>query len=291
MSAENASQSISKRLRRLRFQLLDALGFGQYGWFIPYRYRAGSPPPVDPYPEAPFAAARDQIRESLEQAAHYSDQWSLMDGRDPPPAPRFNQDWFPGLDAALLYGLIRARKPQRIIEIGSGHSTRFAARAIADEGLDTDLSAIDPAPRADIAGLSGRIAIQRQTIQQADLSQFSKLAAGDMLFIDSSHVLMPGSDVDILFNRVMPLLPAGVLVHIHDILLPAPYPPSWNWRGYNEQNAVYGLAAGGGYQIIASSHYAETHMAEDLAALMPDLPLKPAGGMATSLWLEKRADL
>lgn len=287
MSVGAPKQTLQKRLRRLRFQLADALGLGQYGWFIPYRYRAGSPPPVDPYPEAPFTAARPQIRESLEQAARYSDQWPGMDGRDPPPAPRFDQDWFPGLDAALLYGLVRARKPKRIIEIGSGHSTRFAARAIADEGLDTALTAIDPAPRADIAGLSGRIAIQRCTIQQADLSQFGKLSAGDMLFIDSSHVLMPGSDVDILFNRVMPLLPTGVLVHIHDILLPDPYPPGWDWRGYNEQNAVYGLVSGGGYQIIASSWYAEMRMTDDIAAMMPDLPPKPAGAMATSLWLLK----
>lgn len=108
-----------------------------------------------------------------------------------------------------------------------------------------------------------------------------------MLFIDSSHVLMPGSDVDILFNRVMPLLPTGVLVHIHDILLPDPYPPGWDWRGYNEQNAVYGLVSGGGYQIIASSWYAEMRMTDDIAAMMPDLPPKPAGAMATSLWLLK----
>ena len=273
----------------MRFQLADALGLGQYGWFIPYRYRAGSPPPSTPYPEAPFDAARPLIRQSLEQSASYSAHWPLMDGRDPPPAPRFNQDWFPGLDAALLYGLVRARKPARIVEIGSGHSTRFAARAVADEGLPTIITAIDPAPRADIAGLSGRVSIQQVTIQQAGDTAFRDLAAGDMLFIDSSHVLMSGSDVDILLNRVMPMLPKGALVHIHDILLPDPYPDAWEWRGYNEQNAVYGLIASGGYQIIASSHYAETRMAEDVKALMPDLPPKPGGAHATSIWLEKRS--
>jgi predicted O-methyltransferase YrrM len=273
----------------MRFQILDALGFGQHGWFIPYRYRAGSPAPISPYPEAPFENARTAMLESLKQTAEFSDAWPKMDGRDPPPAPRFNQDWFPGLDAALLYGLVRARKPSRIIEIGSGHSTRFAARAVADAGLDTVITAIDPAPRADIAGLSAQVTIQRATIQQADLAVFSELSAGDILFIDSSHVLMPGSDVDILFNCIMPLLPAGALVHIHDILLPDPYPDAWEWRGYNEQNAVYGLIAGGGYEVIASSHYIETRMADDLAQLLPDLPPKPTGAYATSIWLLKRA--
>jgi predicted O-methyltransferase YrrM len=273
----------------MRFRLANAFGLGQYGWFIPYRYRAGSPPPSSPYPEAPFDAARPYIRQTLKQSASYSAHWPLMDGRDPSPAPRFNQDWFPGLDAALLYGLVRALKPARIVEIGSGHSTRFAARAATDEGLATIITAIDPAPRADIAGLSGRVSIQQATIQEAAFSAFRHLVAGDMLFIDSSHVLMPGSDVDILFNRVMPTLPKGVLVHIHDILLPDPYPEAWEWRGYNEQNAVYGLIASGGYQIIASSHYAETRMADDVQALMPDLPQKPEGALATSIWLEKRS--
>ena len=289
MSSSTPGLPLATRLRRVRFQLADALGLGQYGWFIPYRYRAGSSPPATPYPEAPFDAARPLIRQSLEQAAQYSADWPLMDGREPPPAPRFNQDWFPGLDAAFLYGFVRARKPGRIVEIGSGHSTRFAARAAADEGLATVITAIDPAPRADIAGLSGRVAIQQATIQQAGLTAFQELAAGDMLFIDSSHVLMPGSDVDILFNRIMPLLPEGVLVHIHDILLPDPYPGAWEWRGYNEQNAVYGLIAGGGYQIIASSHYAETRMTAEVQALMPNLPPKPNGAHVTSIWLEKHA--
>ena len=72
------------------------------------------------------------------------------------------------------------------------------------------------------------------------------LAPGDVLSIDSSHILMPGTDVDILLNRVLPALPAGVLVHIHDVFLPDDYPPAWSWRGYNEQLGVAALVQGGG---------------------------------------------
>ena len=59
---------------------------------------------------------------------------------------------------------------------------------------------------------------------------------------NSSHILMPGSDVDILFNRVLPRLPAGALVHIHDIFLPFDYPAIWGWRNYNEQQGVRAAA-------------------------------------------------
>ena len=74
-------------------------------------------------------------------------------GSEPPPAPRWDQDWFPRLDAAAAYAMVRTLRPRRIVEVGSGHSTRFLARAVADGGLATKIIAIDPRPRARITGL------------------------------------------------------------------------------------------------------------------------------------------
>ena len=37
--------------------------------------------------------------------------------------------FLPGLDALALYGMIADRRPARYLEIGSGNSTKFAARA------------------------------------------------------------------------------------------------------------------------------------------------------------------
>ncbi len=273
--------------RRKRFELANALGLAQRGWFIPYRYRAETPAPSAPYPEHEFWADEADMRATLAGVAAYRDAWRGFSGRPKPPTPRFDQDWFPGLDAALLYGLTRARKPGRIVEVGSGHSTRFAAQAIRDAGIAARIVAIDPAPRAAIESLAAIVELRRMSLQAAGLAPFEALGPGDILFIDSSHVLMPGSDVDILFNRVLPLLPAGVLVHIHDIFLPDPYPADWEWRGYNEQNAVACLLAGGGYRILASSHFALTRMAGDVAALFGDLPPSPPGARPSSLWLEK----
>ncbi|MBI3199782.1 MAG: hypothetical protein HYZ40_20150 [Rhodospirillales bacterium] len=108
-----------------------------------------------------------------------------------------------------------------------------------------------------------------------------------MLFIDSSHILMPGSDVDILFNRVLPRLPSGALVHIHDIFLPFDYPPAWGWRNYNEQQGVLPLLTTGAWRPLFSSVWATRRMGERLAASVVARLPQPADAIATSLWLEK----
>lgn len=275
-----------------RFALLTALGLAKRGYFIPYRYAGAvaSQGAVAPFEalEAQFKAAEKVFAALIERMNGYRGALEAIGG-DQPPQPRWRQDWFPRLDAAAAYTLVRALAPARIVEIGSGHSTRFMARAVADGGLSTRITAIDPAPRAVIEGLG--VETVRATVQQADTAPFAALAAGDILFIDSSHILMPGSDVDLLLNRVLPALPAGVLVHIHDMLLPDPYPADWAWRGYNEQSAVAQLLlAGKRYKPVFASHYAATRMVRVVeASVAGGLPLPP-GAMETSLWLEKQAD-
>lgn len=252
------------------------------GYFIPSRYAPIQAPRRYPALEASFAAATPEFRRCLSTIARHVPALASLDG--PPPAPRFDQDWFPRLDAAMAYTLVRELRPATIIEIGSGHSTRFMARAIGDGDLATRFVAIDPAPRAAIAGL--KVDWQRAALQAVDGDPFGQLAAGDILFVDSSHVLMPGSDVDRVLNDVLPRLPAGVRVHFHDILLPDAYPAAWTWRGYNEQNAV-AVLLGGGWRLLWSSHWVATRMAGEIAeAGLGRLPL-PAGAIESSLWLER----
>ena len=273
--------------RRLAFGLSTLLG-RKRGFFIPYRYAAELPDRArrGPYDalEPLFAAAGPAFAELLTRMDHHSAAL-LAIGEEQPPAPRWNQDWFPRLDAAAAYVLVRDRRPRHIVEVGSGHSTRFLARAIRDGGLATELTAIDPAPRAAIGGRDVRIV--RGTVHAAGTAPFAALEAGDMLFIDSSHILMPGTDVDFLFNRVLPALPSGVLVHVHDVFLPDDYPAAWEWRGYNEQLGVAALLQGGGFRLIWSSRYAVTRMAGAVAASVASrLALKP-GAHEASLWLAK----
>jgi predicted O-methyltransferase YrrM len=278
------------RLRLKRFEIEQAFGLVRRGWFIPYRYIKNSPSPNTPYPSEIFQASRLDIEETLRTAAYYKEAWPNFLGNNEPPIPRFNQDWFPGLDAAVLYGLVRARRPNLIIEVGSGHSTRFAAQALLDGKTEGKIIAIDPAPRADISKISDRVEVRLETVQSTPLTLFQHLKAGDILFIDSSHILMPGSDVDVLMNRVLPFLPNGILIHIHDIFLPSPYPSNWEWRGYNEQNAVAALLTCGQYQILAANQFARSQMSETVTAIFSDLPPVPSGALETSLWLKKRDD-
>jgi len=271
-------------LRRLGLGLATLCG-AKRGWFLPHRHAdAAIPPRSYPALEPLFAAAVPEMRMLLDAAGGFMAEFARFGGA--PPAPRFAQDWFPRLDAVAAYAILRLRAPARLVEVGSGHSTRVMARAVADGGLATRILAIDPAPRADLSGLGG-VEVLRMPVQDAPASALAGLGAGDVLFVDSSHVMMPGSDVDLLFNGPMAALPAGALVHVHDIFLPDAYPASWEWRGYNEQNALACMLAGGGWRILWSSRFVATRMADELAASpLARLPL-PAGAHETSLWLER----
>ncbi len=268
--------------------LSTLFGLGPRGFFIPFGGArrvppAGGRPPYEAL-ENEFGRREDAFRQVLRQIDGLAVGLERIGGQ-PPPAPRWDQDWFPRLDAAVAYAMARTRKPGRIVEVGSGHSTRFFARAAADGGSDTRITAIDPAPRADLQGMT--IEHLATPVEDAGPEVFSALAAGDFLVVDSSHVLMPGTDVDFLLNRVLPALPQGVLVHFHDIFLPDDYPPQWDWRGYNEQLGVSALMEGGGYRILWSSRYVATRMAGALeGTVVQRLPLVE-GAMETSLWLLK----
>jgi predicted O-methyltransferase YrrM len=272
------------RLRRLVFGALTLLGLDRRGFFIPHRY-AGSVTPAD-YPALRplFEAAEPAFTAILGAIGTHREEFLCIASGDGP--ARFDQDWFPRLDAAAAYAIVRCERPRRIVEIGSGHSTRFLARAVADGGLATDIVCIDPAPRAALAGLAVRH--RPELLTGTDASLFAALAAGDILFVDSSHVAMPGTDVDHLFLDILPRLASGVLVHVHDIFLPDAYPAAWGWRGYNEQLLVGALIQGGAHEIVFASRYAATRMPDRLATgVLADLPLLP-DARETSLWLRKR---
>ncbi len=270
--------------------LATVTGMARRGFFIPYRYADTLP---GPGARAPYEAIERLFHDhaavfaaTLSRAGDFAADLQAIGADDPAPGPRWNQDWFPRMDAAIAYSMVRAAEPSRIVEVGSGHSTRFMARAISDGKLVTRLTAIDPAPRAAIDTLD--IDIVREPVHRADPSVFAALTPGDILFIDSSHIAMPGSDVDLLFNRVLPELPHGVLVHIHDIFLPDDYPASWDWRGYNEQLAVLPFLTSGAWQPLFSSRYMATRQADVVAASPVGALPMPAGAMETSLWLQRR---
>lgn len=284
MSSAHPPISLRRRVRLLGKGLATVLGVSRRGFFIPYVH-AGEVP--DRQPEyrvvtSAFGQQEDAFSALLAAMDAMADDLLVLNG--PPPAPRWQQGWFAGLDGAAAYAIMRQHRPRRVIEVGSGHSTRFLARGLSDGGVDAVFTAIDPAPRASLAGLSVRHLGHR--VEETPLGDFAALARGDVLFIDSSHVAMPGTDLDWLVGRVLPGLPEGVLVHLHDVLLPDDYPSAWRGRGYNESVVAAALIAGG-FRAIWASHYVATRMADRVrAGVMSRIPRDP-GVPETSLWLIK----
>lgn len=274
-------------LRQTIYGLRTVLGLGRRGYFIPYRYASEIEKPSEEYHwirELFSLWTEEKFCGVLTDIARYREDLEKIAGD--PPAPRWTQDWFPGLDAAAAYVLVRETRPARIIEIGSGHSTRFLMRAKLDGALATDVTCIDPAPRADLQGLD--LDLRRSTVQQVDPASLPRLEAGDILFVDSSHIAMPGGDVDWILNHLIPGLPPGVLVHFHDIFLPYPYPRSWEWRGYNEQIVVAALLAGGRAVPIFSSQFVRNHRPDLLDSRGLNWITRIDGAIESSLWLELR---
>ncbi|HEY8241033.1 MAG TPA: class I SAM-dependent methyltransferase [Kiritimatiellia bacterium] len=142
---------------------------------------------------------------------------------DDPYIFKLDNDAFSGIDPLVYYSLIRKFKPRMILEIGSGHSSLLAARATS-AGSEARRIIVDPYPRYFVEQGSRGAELLRKPAEHLPLSYFEALQANDILFIDSSHAVRMGGEVNRIFLLAIPRLPPGVLVHVHDIFLPYDYP-------------------------------------------------------------------
>jgi hypothetical protein len=197
--------------------------------------RFGWDRPAHPQLVEILAQGRDTYAEHLGHILSFRDEL-LAIGRDPTATePGWIQEpqWLWGLDCASLYTFMRDRRPARYVEVGSGNSTKFVVRARRDGGLSTHITSIDPHPRAEIDQLCDHVV--RAPLERAPTTPFSELAAGDIVFFDGSHRVFTGSDATVFFLEILPALAPGVVICVHDILLPWDYPPWWARRFYSEQ--------------------------------------------------------
>lgn len=133
---------------------------------------------------------------------------------------------FGPVDAGLLYAMIRRHRPGRILEVGCGMSTLLIRRALESGGIVCDHVCIEPFEQPWLEELPVRVI--RERVERLNPSELAaSLGPGDLLFIDSSHVVKPQGDVLFLLQEVLPRLAKGVLVHVHDIFTPRDYPESW----------------------------------------------------------------
>ncbi|HWF20226.1 MAG TPA: class I SAM-dependent methyltransferase [Verrucomicrobiae bacterium] len=169
-------------------------------------------------------------------------------------------DTYPVCDSAILYAMLRHLKPRNYIEVGCGWSSRCSAAALERnqlEGHPCNASFIEPYPPPHLIEVKLPGEFLKQKIEQTPLEFFLRLEAGDVLFIDTSHVIKTQNDVEYEFIQILPALKSGVIVHIHDICSPYDYPAEWlvgtgpNRGGNNEQYALECLLSGGGdWEVI-----------------------------------------
>jgi predicted O-methyltransferase YrrM len=215
----------------------------------------------------------------------------------PGPHTRYHLDnsWFAGADGLLLHLMLRHVEPRRVLEIGSGFSSLVMLdtneRFFADR---IDLTFVEPNAERLLSRLrpgDARLArVVERRVQDVELALFRELEAGDILFVDSSHVSKVGSDLNHLLFTVLPELAPGVLVHFHDVPYPFEYPQEWVGYGF-AWNEAYLLRAflqyNGEFRIRLWNSYLALAHADLLEERMP-LCTTPIGfGVGGSLWLER----
>jgi glycosyltransferase involved in cell wall biosynthesis len=214
-----------------------------------------------------IAAGDHRYGEVLAAIAGYSEDLGRIELRDDDPlSPSWINGFLPGLDGAAIYAFLRDRGPARYVEIGSGNSTMFAARARTDGGLATHFTSVDPFPRAEIDTLCDDVI--RLPFEQIDQAVFRSLTAGDIVFMDGSHRVFMNNDVVAFFLETLPSLPSGVLVGIHDVYLPFDYPSDIAHRYYSEQYLLAAYLLGKPpVDIVFPAHYAFTALRSEVEAL------------------------
>ena len=196
-------------------------------------------------------------------------------------------------DAIVLHGLMRWLRPGRLIEIGSGFSSALMLDIVQRHPeWNTELVFVEPFSSRLVALLKDdhvpRMRMIAKMVQDVSLEEFSQLTAGDILFIDSSHVSKTGSDVNFIVFDVLPRLRPGVIVHFHDILWPFEYPEEWVIKLRWSWNEIYLVRAflqfNASYEILLFNSFLGAKRRAVLAEKMP-LALKYPGA---SLWLRRR---
>lgn len=206
----------------------------------------------------------------------------------------FDNEYFAGWDAAVYYSLIRDLRPSRVIEIGAGYSTRIAGLALGAnlrEGHKGALTVIEPYPQPRLTEARIEMQLIVEPVEKVDLAVFRSLGAGDILFIDSSHVVRLGGDVFFEFLEVLPSLRPGVWVHVHDIFFPFDYPAAWVLEqrlAFNEQYFLEAfLAFNDRFVPKIANHWLGNDHPDVMDALLPKRVKHGKVAQGASFWMRR----
>lgn len=196
---------------------------------------------------------------------------------------------FPLGDALVLRAMIRHANPRRIIEVGSGFSTACMLDTLDELGRGVRMTCIEPYPERlkSLLRPADPVKIIESPVQDVPVERFAELQSGDILFIDSTHVVKTGSDVHYELFEILPALAPGVFIHFHDVLYPFDYPLEWVFDQNYSWNEAYFVRAflmyNKQYSIFYSSSYMMHYARSVVNMYFADFPLNPGSG----LWLLK----
>jgi hypothetical protein len=200
-----------------------------------------------------------------------------------------NNGLFDGTDALVAYCMIRHFRPRLIIEVGSGFSSLISGEAAAKNNSSA-LICIEPFPQEFLRqGFPGLHSLIEKKVEDIDVEFFSQLDSGDVLFIDSSHTVKIGGDVNYLFLEVLPRLKPGVIVHVHDIFLPFDYRRDWimeEFRFWTEQYLLQAfLTFNSEFEVLMANSYLSHCHKDGLQATFPSLRSWGGG----SFWMRRKS--
>lgn len=251
---------------------------------------------TNPYPLHGIRFDPAEAKALLDDLARFGSETSAFRQRNTP-----TQDgrWYSGgafglIDAQVAYAMVRARKPKRIIEIGTGFSTLAMAEACelnAREGAPVEFTTVDPYPSFVLdlkpKGLTRNI---DKGVETLPIDLFEGLEDNDILFIDSTHVIRPGGDVEYEYFHILPRLKKGVWIHIHDVFLPHPYPSNWITHEHIFWNEQQLLAAFLSYNDSFRTQLPLAWLCDiDLPALQAAIPGTGATPSPGSFWMRRIA--
>ena len=227
--------------------------------------------------------------------SHYLKEYSKfpIHPTDNPKEFYLSNDSFEFIDAEVLYCMVRHHKPKRMIEIGSGRSTFVSGQALnknREQNHPCLFTAYEPYPGKILEhGVPGLNELKQIKIEDILLEEFQSLSKNDILFIDSSHVLKIGSDVQYEYLEIIPRLSKGVIIHIHDIFLPFEYLKEWvldEHRFWTEQYLLQAfLCFNDSFEVLWGSYYMNHYHPDILERCFPAYESGKAA--PASFWIKK----
>ena len=270
-------------LMRDAFRMFQRIGItvspNHYYWPVPdYRELETRKWPAEQEPQGLDLAFDRQLDFLQTVVPQYQAEWESDAAPFFSVSYSYSNGFFETVDAEIAYCMVRHYKPRRIVEVGGGYSSRVMAAALdlnlKRDGVRGELITIDPYPdRFPKKALSDRVHLIPHTVQEVDLDVFLSLQSGDFLFLDSSHVVGIGSDCVREYLEIIPRVAAGVLIHAHDIFIPADYPREavlHNLAFWSEQYLLQALLMSNPqFEVLWGSSYMQSRASSALENAFP----------------------